>query len=116
LKLPPSQPFAVTRETITVEVQNGASFETLESLAASRLNYAGYQTIIGNADRRDYSNSVLVDFTPGQDATQRQTIISSLGLYSANILSLPDANSTVQYRVILGSDYEPCFQPQELTH
>ena len=108
--------FAVTRETITVEVQNGASFETLESLAASRLNYAGYQTIIGNADRRDYSNSVLVDFTPGQDATQRQTIISSLGLYSANILSLPDANSTVQYRVILGSDYEPCFQPQELTH
>ncbi len=109
-------PYAVTRETITVEVQNGASFETLESLAASRLNYAGYQTIVGTADRRDYSNSVLVDFTPGQDPTQRQTIINSLGLYSANVLSLPDANSAAQYRVILGSDYEPCFQPQELTH
>ena len=108
--------YSVTRETITVEVQNGASFETLESLAASRLNYAGYQTILGTADRRDYSNSVLVDFTPGQDATQRQTIINSLGLYSANVLSLPDANSPAQYRVILGSDYEPCFQPQELTH
>ncbi|MBE0671916.1 MAG: LCP family protein [Anaerolineales bacterium] len=108
--------FAVTRETITVEVQNGASFETLESLAASRLNYAGYQTILGTADHRNYSSSVLVDFTPGQDSTQRQTIINSLGLYSANILSLPDANSAVQYRVILGADYEPCFQPQELTH
>ena len=108
--------FSVTRETITVDVQNGASFETLESLAASRLNYAGYQTTISTADRRDYSNSVLVDFTPGQDPNQQQTIINSLGLYSANILSLPDANSTVQYRVILGSDYEPCFQPQELTH
>ena len=108
--------YSITRETITVEVQNGASFETLESLAASRLNYAGYQTIIGTADRRDYSNSVLVDFTPGQDPTQQQTIINSLGLYSANIISLPDANSAVQYRVILGADYEPCFQPQELTH
>lgn len=108
--------YAVTRETITVEVQNGASFETLESLAASRLNYAGYQTILGTADRRDYANSVLVDFTPGQDATQRQAIIDSLGLYSANILSLPDANSPAQYRVILGADYQPCFQPQELTH
>ncbi|MFN8383077.1 MAG: LCP family protein [Anaerolineales bacterium] len=108
--------YAVTRETITVEVQNGASFETLESLAASRLNYAGYQTIISTADRRDYANSVLVDFTPGQDATQRQTIINSLGLYSANVLSLPGASSTAQYRVILGADYEPCFQPQELTH
>ena len=52
-------PFAVTRETITVEVQNGASFETLESLAASRLNYAGYQTILSTADRRDYANSSL---------------------------------------------------------
>jgi len=108
--------YSVARETITVEVQNGAHFETLESLAASRLNYAGYQTIIGTADRRDYANSVLVDFTPGQDPTQQQTIINSLGLYSANIISLPDANSAAQYRVILGSDYQPCFQPQELTH
>lgn len=108
--------YAVTRKTITVEVQNGAYFDTLESLAASRLNYAGYQTIIGTADRRDYSSSVLVDFTPGQDSAQRQAIISSLGLYSANILSLPDANSLAQYRVILGSDYEPCFEPQELSH
>lgn len=108
--------FAVVRETITVEVQNGAAFETLEALASSRLNYAGYQTISSPADRRDYTTSVLVDFTPGQDPTQRQTIINSLGLYTANVLSLPDPNSPVQYRLILGSDYEPCFQPQELTH
>ena len=108
--------FAVSREAITVEVQNGANFETLESLAASRLNYAGYQTTLGNADRRDYTNSVLVDFTSEQDATQRQSIINSLGLHSVNILTLPDKNSAVQYRIILGSDYEPCFQPQELTH
>lgn len=108
--------YAATRQTITVEVQNGASFDTLESLAASRLNYAGYQTTTAIADRRDYANSVIVDFTPGQDSTQRQTLISTLGLYAANILSLPDANSPVQYRIILGSDYEPCFQPQDLSH
>lgn len=111
-------PYAVTRQTITVEVQNGARFDTLESLASSRLNYAGYQTTIATADRRDYASSVIVDFTPGQDATQRQTLISTLGLYASrvNVLSLPDANSAVQYRVILGSDYEPCFQPQDLSH
>ncbi|MBM3179268.1 MAG: LytR family transcriptional regulator [Chloroflexi bacterium] len=110
--------YAVTRQTITVEVQNGASFDTLESLASSRLNYAGYETKIASADRRDYTSSVIVDFTPGQDATQRQTLISTLGLYAsrANVLSLPDANNPVQYRVILGSDYEPCFQPEDLSH
>jgi LCP family protein required for cell wall assembly len=108
--------FAVERKTITVDVQNGTPLEAWDTLAASRLNYAGYQTTVSNADRRDYSSSVIVDFTPGQDATQRQTIISALNLYSANIISLPDANSPVQYRVILGYDYEPCFQPQDLSH
>lgn len=108
--------YAVVRQTITVEVQNGASFDTLESLASSRLNYAGYQTTIAAADRRDYTSSVIVDFTPDQNSTQRQTLIATLGLYSASVLSLPDANSPVQYRVILGSDYEPCFQPQDLSH
>jgi LCP family protein required for cell wall assembly len=108
--------YAVERKTITVDVQNGASFDTWDTLAASRLNYAGYQTTLSNADRRDYASSVIVDFTPGQDSDQRQTIISTLNLYSANIISLPDANSPVQYRVILGYDYEPCFQPQDLSH
>lgn len=109
-------PYATARETINVEVQNGSPFNTMESLAASRLNYAGYQTITTPADNRGYANSVLVDFTTGQDPNQRQSIINVLGIYSANIISLPDPNSTVQYRVILGGEYEPCFKPEDLSH
>ncbi len=108
--------FAVERQFIKVDVQNGVSVESWDALAASRLNYAGYQTTISNADRRDYANSVIVDFTTGQDPNQRQTVISTLNLFSANIISQPDANSPVQYRVILGYDYDPCFQPQDLSH
>jgi LCP family protein required for cell wall assembly len=108
--------YAVERKIIKVDVQNGTPFDTWDALAASRLNYAGYQTAISNADRRDYTSSVIIDFTPGQNPDQRQTIISTLNLNSANIISLPDANSPVQYRVILGYDYEPCFQPQDLSH
>ncbi|MBI5354726.1 MAG: LCP family protein [Chloroflexi bacterium] len=109
-------PFAVERQSIKVEMQNGTSFDAWDALAASRLNYAGYQTVIADADRRDYSNSIIIDFTPGQDPNQRQTIITTLNLFSANIISQPDANSPVQYRVILGHDYQPCFQPQDLSH
>ena len=108
--------FAVDRKSVKVEVQNGVPFDTWDALAASRLNYAGYQTIISNASRRDYGTSVLLDFTPGQDPNQRQTILSTLNLFSANIISQPDEKSPVQYRVILGYDYEPCFQPQDLSH
>lgn len=109
-------PYAVVRETITVEVQNGSPFDTLESLASSRLNYAGYQTITTPADNRGYANSVLVDFTTNQDPNERQSIINVLGIYSANIISLPDPNSAVRYRVILGGEYEPCFKPEDLSH
>lgn len=109
-------PRAVEREVIKIEVQNGSPFDTWDILAASRLNYAGYQTVISLADHFDYTYSVLVDFTPAQDPNQQQAIISTLNLYSANIISLPDPNSPVQYRVILGYDYEPCFQPQDLSH
>jgi polyisoprenyl-teichoic acid--peptidoglycan teichoic acid transferase len=108
--------YAVQRKTITVDVQNGTSSDTWDALAASRLNYAGYKTNISNADRRDYASSVIVDLTPGQDPNQRQTILSTLNLNSANIISLPDAKSPVQYRVILGYDYVPCFKPQDLSH
>ncbi|MCC7119038.1 MAG: LCP family protein [Anaerolineales bacterium] len=107
---------AVERKVIKIEVQNGTTTASLDSLTAARLNYAGYQTLTSAADRNDYANSVLVDFTPAQDANQQQAIITNLGLYQANIISLPDANSPVQYRVILGYDYEPCFQPQDLSH
>ena len=109
-------PRAAQREAVKVDVQNGSNAETWDALAASRLNYAGYQTTTSTADRRDYPASVLVDFTPAQDPNQRQAIISTLGLYNANIISLPDGNSPAQYRVILGYDYEPCFQPQDLSH
>lgn len=109
-------PRAAERESIKVEIQNGSSFGAWDTLAASRLNYAGYQTNISPADRRDYTNSVLVDFSPGQDANQQQALLAALNLFSANIISIPDVNSPIQYRVILGNDYEPCFQPQDLSH
>ncbi|MDD2923437.1 MAG: LCP family protein, partial [Anaerolineales bacterium] len=108
--------YAITRKTITVEVQNGSSINTLDALAASRLNYAGYQTIITAADSRNYASSVVVDFTPNQDPNERQSVIAALNLLSANVISLPNGNPNAQYGVILGADYDACFQPQDLSH
>ncbi|GAB1470163.1 LCP family protein [Chloroflexota bacterium] len=108
--------FAATRENITIEVSNGSSFDSMEALAASRLNYAGYETTLGTADNRNYNTTVLVDYTAAQDPNQQQTIINVLGTYSASVLSIPDPNSKVQYRVIIGADYQACFQPEDLTH
>ncbi len=106
----------VQRTSITVEVQNGTNNAGWDSLAANRLNYAGYGTRTGSADRQDYANSVLIDLTATQDAGARDALLSGLGLYSATVLSSPDPGSPVQYRLVVGYDYRPCFQPQDLSH
>lgn len=107
---------AVQRQEIAIEVQNGTPFDGWDALAASRLNYAGYSASIGTAERRDYAHSVLIDLTPAQDPQARSALLSLLGLPSAETLSLPQADSHVHYRLILGYDYQPCFQPQDLSH
>ncbi len=107
---------AVERQVASIEVQNGTPFAGWDTLAANRLNYAGYGTHISAADRQDYSSTVLVDSTITQDPAERNTILNSLGLNSATILSMPDPNSPTRYRLVLGSDYQPCFQPQDLSH
>jgi len=108
--------FAVQRQEIVIEVQNGTPFDGWDALAASRLHYAGYSASIGPAERRDYAHSVLIDLTPAQDPQARSALLSILGLPSAGTLSLPQAESRVHYRLILGYDYQPCFQPQDLSH
>jgi hypothetical protein len=104
------------RQDVTVEVQNGTYNDGWEALAANRLNYAGYAAHTSAADRRDYGSSVLIDFTAAQDAGARNALLTGLGLYSATVMSTPDPTSSVQYRLILGADYKPCFQPQDLSH
>jgi LCP family protein required for cell wall assembly len=107
-------PVLEERQAIKVEVQNGSTFETLETLAASRLNYAGYETTISVADSRGYASSVLVDLTPAQNPAQRAAVLAALGLQGESAISAPDAASQIAYRVVLGPDYDPCFQPQDI--
>jgi LCP family protein required for cell wall assembly len=107
---------AVQREAVSIEVQNGTTIDGLDALAANRLNYGGFRTHLSPADRRDYSNSVLIDASTNQDPSARDAILSGLGLGSATVLSAPDASASTQYRLVLGSDYRTCFQPQDLSH
>ena len=110
-----TSPQVTVNESIVIQIENGTPFEAWDALAASRLNYAGYDTHLNPADRYDYTNSFLIDLTPSQDYARSLNILNIMGLSQAQILSLPTPGSPVQYRLILGYDYQPCFQPEELT-
>jgi hypothetical protein len=102
------------RQAIVIDVMNGTSIAGYETLAATRLNYAGYETHIVASDRQDYAYSVLIDKTQAQDPNQSNPILNVMGLQPGSVISGPDPNSKAHYLLILGYDYEPCFRPENL--
>jgi hypothetical protein len=93
---------------------NGTAIEGHETLAATRLNYAGYETHIVPSDRQDYAYSVLIDKTAAQDYSQSDPILNVMGMSAGSVISSPDPNSKAHYLLIIGYDYEPCFRPESM--
>src|SRR6266487_1232955 len=101
----------VERKATVIDVMNGTSIPGYETLAATRLNYAGYETHIIPSDRQDYAYSVLIDKTTAQDHAQSDPILNVMGMLPGSVISGPDPNNASHYLLILGYDYQPCFRP-----
>jgi polyisoprenyl-teichoic acid--peptidoglycan teichoic acid transferase len=101
----------VEKQSIVIDVMNGTTIPGYETLAAERLNYAGYETHIVPSDRTDYAYSVLIDKTGTQDSTP---ILGVMGMLPGSVISSPDPNSKAHYLLIIGYDYQPCFRPEQM--
>jgi LCP family protein required for cell wall assembly len=104
----------VERQAVVIDVMNGTTIDGYANLAATRLNYAGYETNIIPSDRQDYAYSVLIDKTAAQDPNASGPILNVMGMQPGNVIASPDPNSKAHYLVIVGYDYESCFKPENL--
>ncbi|HEY3473624.1 MAG TPA: LCP family protein, partial [Anaerolineales bacterium] len=104
----------VQKQSIVMDVMNGTSIAGYDTLAANRLNYAGYETHIIPTDRQDYAYSVLIDKRAVQDSAQTTSILDVMGMLPGSVISSPDPNSKSHYLLIIGYDYQPCFRPENL--
>ena len=93
---------------------NGTSVSGYETLAATRLNYAGFETKIVPSDRQDYAYSVLIDRSTAQDHSVSDTILNVMGILPGGLIPAPEAKASADYLLILGYDYQPCFRPEKL--
>ena len=106
-------PRPVQVAALTVEVRNGTSNPAWDSLAAERLNYAGYDTSLVPADRQSYASSLLYDLSPTPDLTRATSLLTILGLPPSAFVTTPTKAGT-NYVLIIGADYKPCFNPNGL--
>jgi LCP family protein required for cell wall assembly len=105
-----------TNWNTTVEIWNGTQTKNLDALAAERLHYTGFETTLSPADHQENTQTFLYDFSPDQDPHRSAKLLYSIGIPPANLISTPNPESPSAYRLILGTDFNPCFDPAHLIH
>jgi LCP family protein required for cell wall assembly len=95
---------AAILENAEIAVLNGAGIEGLAGRTAQYLEGLGLNVVkVGNADRLDYSRTVIVDYT-GNPYT-RQYLMDLSNLTESQILSQHDPNGDLDLELILGADW-----------
>ncbi|MGD8555061.1 MAG: LCP family protein [Anaerolineales bacterium] len=94
----------------SAEVLNASSHPDWDMLAAERLIYYGYETSLLTDTPEPDTPTHVIDFglAPAGEILRIQ---QALGLSTDMIARLPNAESPVAFRLVIGNDYDPCFNP-----
>jgi LCP family protein required for cell wall assembly len=98
----------ISQTPYSVEIWNGTNWDQADDLAAYRLSLDGLRVSIGSPDRTDYTTTTIIDYTTSSKGSPIADLKKQLHVSDANVVAQPDANSPVQFRVILGADYNSC--------
>jgi hypothetical protein len=91
-------------EGARIAVQNGTSEPNYAARVAALLMEQGYQVVdFGDADRVDYNNTVVVDYT-GKTYTLEQ-LVETFQVKPENVRYSPNLRSQIDIRVIVGEDF-----------
>ena len=107
---PPAQNM-LARAAPVVEIWNGTPNNDWATLAADNLEWVGIIPVIGQADALTYTTTIMYDYTTSPKGSARKTLQALFYIRDANVIALPDAAAPYPFRIILGSDYNPCTMP-----
>jgi len=97
----------VKQEAASVIVLNGTPNAQMAERTTKYLQKQGFQIYsYGNADRMDYLNTVLIDYTGRKSATLAE-LAKIFRVEPANIRRTAALTSDVDIRVIVGADWTP---------
>ncbi len=101
--------FKAGQPSASIEVLNGTGNADWDAVGADRLAWAGYRvTKYGPADRADYPTTMIYDYRATTKGSRLNELGRLLRVPQQNLISQPDPTSPVEYRIILGADWDPC--------
>jgi hypothetical protein len=101
--------FKAGQPAASIEVLNGTYHPDWDAVGTDRLTWAGYHVVkYGLADRADYASTVIYDYRTTTKGSRLNELGRLFRVPAANLIAQPDPNSPVEYRIILGNDWDPC--------
>jgi hypothetical protein len=94
----------LAKEGARIAVQNGTAIPNFAARVAAMLMQEGYQVVeFGDADRLDYTSTVIIDYT-GKTSTLQQ-LVNLFKVLPENVRPSDNVLSPVDIRIIVGQDF-----------
>jgi hypothetical protein len=102
--VPVEQINRLAQEGAKIVVQNGTATANLAAQTAAFLKEQGYHVVeFSNADRFDYTQSIIIDYTGKEYTIQNLAVLFKVT--PENIRRSPNLKSEVDIRLIVGQDF-----------
>jgi hypothetical protein len=109
LFLPPALNRA-TRPPITVEIVNGSGNSDMALLAADNLAWYGFEPSISSENIENQANTAIQYYGSNMKGSLSWLLGWVFGENSSSVELVTDQPSAFDYRVVLGSDFDPCLK------
>ena len=103
------------RLSIVIEISNQSGVQGREILAAERLHYAGFETEFTVDDGERIGETYLSVINDKQDTSRIEYLLKVLGLSADRLYQEETSGPGSAYRLVLGGDYNPCFNPSKVS-
>lgn len=101
--------YAVVSESSTIEVQNGTVYDGWDVVAAERLAWEGLSAeAAGKTGPQNTERTAIYDYTGRSKGTTAAVLARILGVPEQDIVVEPDPNRSVDFRVVLGYNWDTC--------
>lgn len=108
LMIQPPTEHQLVQEGARIEVINASGIRGLDQVAADRLAWEGFVPSIGTPADAARNYTVIYDYTGQTKGSSLGTLQTVLRVSDEGLIIEPDANRTVDFRVVIGSSYYAC--------
>ncbi|NLX10104.1 MAG: LCP family protein [Chloroflexi bacterium] len=100
-------------EDARIEIFNGTANDGWDMVATDRLVWEGFAPVpMGAPEGEAVPQTMIYDYTGSTKGSSLGELVSLLNIRPENIILKPDPNRTMDFKIVLGTDYNSCVDRQ----